>query len=94
MVDETKAAPPNVTKLPLSDQQRARARSRASRRGLRPATAKTLAGLGQATGFAGIPRGYYIGAAIGSAVYGALLRPRHDMVDWLPAAVLIALGIL
>jgi hypothetical protein len=87
--------PAKVAQLPLTDQQRLRAK-RAQRRqnAISPATRAQLSALGQAgTGFLGLPAPAYFGAAATTAVF-ALLHGGRDMREWVAVGVLIALGLL
>jgi cyanate permease len=79
----------NVTSLPLTDAQRARARRRTAPRALNPQTAARLSALSQSGGFLGIPRAAYAGAAIALALGG--LKPR-SVPDWLLVSVLASLA--
>jgi hypothetical protein len=88
MADEV----PKVTKLPLTDRQRARAR-RAQSRALNPQTRQRLSDLGQAAGVFGVPRAFYYGAALATAV-NAVAHNRPFVPDWFAVTVLVALGLL
>lgn len=85
--------PPKVTSLPLTGEQRLRAKRAQRRQGLRPKTQATLEGLGQASGVLGIPKSFYLGAGAATAAW-ALLNKGGDSHEWIAAGVLILLGLI